>query len=676
MFNVIICDQHIIDDCCDKFNMLLEPLMNSEYFAFCKWDKTGDSPETILPGLNELVEAKTEWRAFVVADKYIMGTEAINRINPYDYSGFKRSEYKLNTIDSIKKYRIDKTKAYDKSTLNPLALLLNILCETTTRSLTIDEELYELSQSLPEDYFEQLHEKGINADSIEFDLSYNKRIEFINKIFNENMSIETRPSQVICIAERNKIFDEEILSKFWTDRKEMDYSDFADSNLYPDKPRYILFETQYHRGERNKIDYINFLVMLLSYARFGFPLEAARPGRVYRAVYQNNKELISRVFGRYESSLLSTRRYLEKKIHVIESKPKKQLRDSEAEKMYTTDASINVKAKMRTTEDGLKAEHNIGLAQDCPIEEYPYWERQILSIKKQFVKYLREPQRAVKRAVDTDFREVNSLENDSFKDFDEYQIDDVIYRLNDEEKEMLDIDTSNLYNTKEFDSQIDEADKEIKKGIRSRMRRFTAVVSGAFILGVFLLCFIPMFFSNRHSVGSLTVSSIIAATSVGCLAAVGLCCLFLLRRRLVNRFKHFNYVMSGIISSVNQSMQNYSKYLMHLSNVMRAYSVINFIKEGKSAETKRLQIFRRHISDIQKHYNECEKTFGQYIEDPDRKSPAPAFVYDFEEDKRFDYPIPYEIGLSKIKLSASDNIIDTPVSIISEITLVREELYD
>ena len=85
MFTVIICDEHIINDCHNKYYIYLKPFLDNEEFAFCKWDTSGNTLNEAVPELKEIIGNKNEWRAIIVNDSSTWNFEAVNKRNPFNY---------------------------------------------------------------------------------------------------------------------------------------------------------------------------------------------------------------------------------------------------------------------------------------------------------------------------------------------------------------------------------------------------------------------------------------------------------------------------------------------------------------------------------------------------------------------------------------------------------------
>lgn len=678
MFNVIICDEKIINDCKNKYKMLLNPLFNDEKFAFCRWDKNGDTLDTALPDLENIIYSVPRWRAYIIIDSEIAGFSRINKINPFDYVEFKRSDYNFNSIEQIKKYRCDKDSAYEKALENPLTRLLFWLSEpSTVCPLDIDKSIYEHSQSLPDDYFNALERKELRADKIEFQLSYNKRIEVINKNYSKDSVVEPRPSQIICIAERLNAFDEEISSNYWRKHYENEYSDFADCNLYPDKLRYLIFESTYYRGKRSDFNYINFLVCLLILAANEFPIYSVRAGRVYRIYYENDRTFISRVFGRYEAKLNKTAETISENINYIVNKPKKIPIYNETEQIFASGANIRVKNSNKINKGDLFYRYGkIGLTRDCPEDEYYHLENQNSITQRRLKQYSRVPEDALERTVNDNFRNNNFIDSKQLAQYENYRIKDFQNKIADEEKMILDPVLPNISDTARFEKNLDALDNKIKKSIKKRMNRKTATTLGLIVLLIYFLCFLPMFITNRGTLQSIVSSMLLTLISVGIIAVGGGASLISLRQKHIEKIEMYNKEVRNIVDEIDGSMEKYSEYLSHLSNIMRANSVINYIKDKSKRTKKEVKIMKRHIYDIRKLQEECERTFGEYIDERDKRVAADPYEYNFLNNISYEYPVPYDTDTEKIIIISEDNIAESPVGLIKRILVVREELYD
>ena len=330
----------------------------------------------------------------------------------------------------------------------------------------------------------------------------------------------------------------------------------------------------------------------------------------------------------------------------------------------------------KESRDNLKANFSkIGLSKDCPSDEYEYWDDQFHTINKYFIRFLREPRRAVKTATKEDFRTMNQIEDERALRLNEYQKEDVMYVLEEEERNMLATSTTQLFNTAQYNKKMREADKEIRRGIAQRMTKKKTMFVGLFAVLAYLVGFFPLFFGNFNTTKSFLFSLIVTGVVLGIFLVIGFIYLFVLRHKLVNRFKHFNYVMSGILKEIENGVNAFSRYLSHACNVMREFSVLNY---SESSYKKKQHILSNHKRIIGEKISEVNELFSTYIDSDEIRLAydAEPYNYDFTVLKDYEYDIPYAEVRKDIDFLQEGNKIVVPIDYVETFTLTREELYD
>ena len=150
--------------------------------------------------------------------------------------------------------------------------------------------------------------------------------------------------------------------------------------------------------------------------------------------------------------------------------------------------------------------------------------------------------------------------------------------------------------------------------------------------------------------------------------------LFVLRRRLIDRFKHFNYVISGICNEIENGLKAFSKYLGHACNVMREFSVLEYTRENQN---RKEYILKKHQLDVEGKIKEISEAFSEYVVLSKIHMDADdAYDYDFHLMKNYSYEMPCSETRVDIEFLQPGNYISVPVDYIERVMLIREELYD
>ena len=136
MFTVIFAEKETIK-LFEETKMFFGPLYNSEQVAFCEWDINAADFDSMVPGLYDLIEYQSEWRALIL---YNNGFE---KLNPFDFTDYSESFYskKDRSWDSYKNRRMQRIAAYEKAVSNPLVKLTTALSGIPNfKSVVTDDE--------------------------------------------------------------------------------------------------------------------------------------------------------------------------------------------------------------------------------------------------------------------------------------------------------------------------------------------------------------------------------------------------------------------------------------------------------------------------------------------------------------------------------------------------------
>lgn len=677
LFTVIICDQNVINDCKNKYKIHFSPLLDNKEIAFCSWYPEASTLEEAVPDLNEVIKSKQDWRAVVISDRHVTSEKLIHQPNPFDYVGTEKYPMNLTDKNGVLKYREYVERTSHEALNNPL-MKLSIWLNGYTSKLrpdVISEDIILDVEPFSEQYKSILKEEDTSVVDLETSLARAKRFDVVNSKFLLDGELFCPPKMVIVISERARDIELIEAEAAWRDHKEYDYSKYAEDNLYSSKMRCLVYQIPRIKGAIRELDYFKFLSTILIFASNDVSYDMFKPGRVYELISEIDVEKVKKLCNDYIYKLKETL----KKIALLHSRRKfaesRTLDDSFVRREYESEVTVPVRLPDGYNKDSLMCEYReLGLSKDCPKSEEAYWNEQYVDIKKHFIRFLRQPHRSIKNAAESDFPELYSIEDLRAKQLNEFQIEDVVYKLQEEEQNMVETTTSNIFDKKKYDEMLDEADKNIKRGISQRLtKRKTMLIAGLFIL-LSTFGFVPLLISEFNNFGTGAISVLLLIITIAVIAGSMIISLFVFRRRLINRFKHFNYVMSGIYDEVLSSMHTFSDYLSHACNLMRGISVLNTINSKVDVYTN---IYKKHEIEISRCMNDVINLFPEYID----KNYIPneeieAYKFDFEQPCSYNYEFPYSVVSNDIEFLHKGTRVSVPVDYIKSIQLKREELYD
>lgn len=678
MFTVIICDKSAVDDCFYKYYIYLKPLMDKGDFAFCEWNPDGESLDEAVPGLRKTIRGKSRWRAEIIADHNILGEDASQMRNPFNYTNYEKWQGDMTSFSQIIKFRQLRVRSLQRAVQNPLMKLSIWLCgmPINVRPVLCYESFKEeFDNAEGDDYFVLLKKHGVDAAEAETDRARLKQFEALSSMFDAGGELFEPPVSVLAAAERIVERIDETESLIYKDKTEYDYSRFCIDNLYPEKLRYILYDIRYIKKRRSEREYLNALTALLMLAVYDLPEGVFRSNRIYNINLETDYECISELCRKYTGKLYATLSRIEDISLRLEKESEKKLDGDTAKTLFEGEVTVPVEVSGKFDKKSMMAVHDsIGLSKDCPQDEYVYWNVQYQQIKEKFIRYLREPRRAVKTAVKGPFRRLNKNDNEYALRLSEDQREDILIHLQDEEEKMLSSGAVNIFNTKQYRKWMEQEDRAVRRKIGQRMTKKKTVCIGTVAGAVYLFGFIPMLVSDLNSVGIMSFSWIITLLAMMFFMSSSLIYLFVLRHRMKGHIKRFNLTMLQLLHGIQEDLDKTSVYLSRTCDVMRAFSVLNY-KEN-SFEYKK-NILNIHRSIIEEKIAEANELFETEPEKPiEKRYDERPFEYDFLKMEEYEYIIPYSGTEKKIEFIQEGNFISVSIDYISSMIAVREEIYD
>ncbi len=732
MFTVVIAEKEFID-LFNKFETFLLPLFDKSRIAFCEWNKDGRNLDEAVPELYELIVQQKKWRAIIVSNNNI---NSINPFDYVDYKSVWSPDAEVERSERLALYEkaienpltkltsalcgapVFKSVIEDEKIFNEIIggsmsieafMLKRQLDALNTTELAGYIEAYQpdrFNKFVPADKRAALIEALRNRSTSQItELISDERVtdfimdigdcdpfysdsEYVERMIentkrkmlfseiSESFSFKDKaPEEVVCISERTFDFVGHKNEIMWNDNDEYRYSHFAEFNMYPEQLKYLLFDILPEDNKQYVSDQIRLLCFLLIFAGNEAPNGAITQNRVYRVDLEFDQDSIKKYCTDYVSKLKATVLKINEIAYNLNNQEPEVIDNKTSQKLFESEINVPVEINSEFSKKDLMAKYrSIGLATDCPTDEESFWARQYHSISKLFVRYLREPRRAVKTAVKEGFRKQNRIEDERALQLNEFQSEDVVYKLLEEEQKMVETTTTQLFNTAEYNKRLDEADKQLKRTIAKRMTKLKTVLISLVVALAYLIGLIPLFFGELNTQETVKNSAIIALVTLLVFLLLGFIYLFVLRRRLVNVFRHFNFVMSGILTEIEDGLKAFSKYLSHACNVMREFSVLNF-KETEAARTTR--VLRKHENDLKLKIDNVYELFSNYIDSglalTDSVEPYP---FDFTQLRDYVYEMPYLETYSVIEYIQKGNCIPVKVDYVHAVTLTREELYD
>lgn len=655
MFTVVITEQTHLDSI-EEYKPFLLPFFEDSNVVFCPWHMEGETLFEAVPDLAATVSRHNRWRLIVVC-----GEEGLTRKNPFDLVPYREPECPgdMAQEDYLALVRQAKFAAFEQAAKKPLVKLMTWLCQSPTVTAGRNQ-----AEELDPEFGEYMAE-------------IQKKEELRRQIRREENLEITLPSEVICIARRCYQEAEYDLQTSWSRNLDCRYSRFYDWNLYFDKMRYLIFDTLPKNHRNYTFDYIRFLCALALLAKNEVPQSSLNPNRVYNLQCETDEEALRQLLGRYDAKLAATQEHLEFQQRELARREHPRLSDQDVQTIFCTGASVAVTAPAEFDEGTLYVSgRELGLSTDCPTDEESYWDKGYRESKRAFVKFLKLPRRALKKAT-TELRRLNGADLDHAINLNEFQLEDVADYVAEEELHMVNTRTNSFFDTERYEKQMEAQNKRIRTITDKRMTRKRTILLGVAALVLYALSFVPVMITNFYEDSGLGLILDVAYVGVGILALIAFLTLLCLRWPLKKSYSDYNGIMKGIVNDVDHSMTLYSKYLSHACNVMRGHSVLNFRAEHESPDEMKMRVYKKHCFDLLRKREELREIFGSFMSANGPTEPAEGYQYDFTRPVDYPYPLPYSADQRKrVEFLQKGNTVEVSVDFVQCMRIRREDLYD
>lgn len=745
MLTVIIAEKNIIEQY-KQNKALLAPFDKGETF-FCELHNEAGSINEMLPGLSDIVSFNANWRAIIVTEnnqdvinpfdfvkysKYISNDEVRNfdshfvkkclsmfecyeqsvknlltRLSialcemPYFAEIIDGDIYSLLDNEETLVHFIFKTQLESENTRKIVAQLKKFRYEQLLSFVpkeSVDSFLMAISDKdystifslLPTEKTIAFLEFAKIGNSVTYDPGYwyalfenTKKAQLYKKMKSECNLKTTLPKEILCVALRvcnTYVNNSRVV---WSDNSEAEYTGFVRYNLYNENIRFLVYDISDDYGKSEPMEILKFHMLLQILALYGNSSLSITKNKFFAVDLEYDKKEISRTIAKLIVRLKATATQINEEIYVLKSKKVPELDNSAARLIFETDVELPVQIDKEYDTRNLMAQYKIGLSRNCPGEESPYWDSQYHNITKLFKRFLREPRRAIKKACTVDFKESNKISDMRVISLNENQKEDILIKLEEEEFSMISTATSSIYNIDKYNEAIEKADKNIRRGIEQRMSRKKCIFAGLVAIIAYFVGFLPLIFGNLNNVKSFSFSWLLTGIVIAFFSVSGFIFLFVLKRRQVNRYKHFNYVMSGICSEIKDSLEKFSEYLSHACMVMREKSILKTADTKVTEDVRKIRILKYNLTKLEREIEKNYKLLTAFSDEDaeqllsnEEMSCLMPFDYDYTEQGDFDYSF-FDCRETKdIEYMLKGHNVPVPMLCVEKITITREELYD
>lgn len=659
IFTVMIASQEVMDKF-DTYYAFIQPIISSPDVAMCKWNPTGETIEEALPSLPRLLEGKESWRAIVIQDD----DERVGKINPFDYMEYREQPPAQPDKEYFEKRcqeRLDVIRSAVQVPYVHLSLLLGgvpkfseyVICRT---KFMTDEEYACLEK--------EREEKKVIQKKLESELLFPYM----------------RPDELLLISRRqNK--EDSVTRKIkvaWQGRHELDYSRFVEYNMYPDRGRFLVYDTVGENHAEYKKEYFGFVMGNMVLGMNNMFSSQMQAYKLYKYDCHINAKNLGKALAVHQSQLLTAQAVVLQEQKRIELQMQQKVHGMDLNKVIEMDEHILIEDYQHTFDELLASCQEIGLANDCPVPEKSYWEKQYIQIRAALPMYLKGPKRAVREGIKM-MHFKKQLDTEKLPLLDDFLMEDLNEAIQDRELKMEQSHGADLSNLKKLSGSLVEADKNIKDCMKTRMDKRTSIWIP--IVSALLFCagMLPTLLKSLSQEGKTIYYLLFMLLGSAVIMAAAYIVLFFFRYRLISKFRLFNKAVIDMDRTISESTKNFGIYLSSMCNCMRGYSYYFHLKNHSSLYQKQLEKLERHLIEILRRLENCKFWIRDFaLNDIDWYECGSRCSLDLDvaPEENVYYQVDMAEKGTRASVNGNGDEVEIPYQFIDYVTVEREEVFD
>ena len=585
----------------DRYKSLFQPYIDKGQIEFCFWDENGREPKDAFKQLSSIVHGIREWRALVALppdedprgakDEYLRTRDD----NPFDYLCNSNPEplFKESDVPLIRLAQM----------LGGVPLVSHHF-QTADLSVIGTEESEETLRER-QDIWNDLNDR--------YSLSYDmpERLFLFTARYPKRIMIPTMTD--VELANRHEINS----SMFWY------------RNRYPAKARFMIQDCARPGHAHHDEDLFRFWMTVLTLALNPIPSGMLEAYKLYNVQAVVSRDEVHQLFSDYYHRLSGIRFAAEKQ--VIELRKQMQMK-RERDNLPEYHHEIPVWFDNIREDNMFISSRDIGLAGDCPIQEEPWWYRQVAESMKAVSKVFRKLQIELDRA--SLLTRLSSKVNDTeIAELDEYQYNEMAEQLAELEKEILMFNTNAVLPRAKYNKDLNEAKKAAATSMRKRMTRKMTVTAGLVGILVFIVSFLPDVFyqyldgaSFLMMFGVILIGGLLMALTIGG-------ALWDFRAVIQMKISDYNAILTVILNDIRKSANIFSDYLSKCCSYMRGMDMLQALKRRTMISAEGIITMTRHINQLTARINLIEDWMTDF-----ELTPLPddgtfsRIVFDYEID--------------------------------------------
>lgn len=643
MYSVLIQNQKTMESFRHFYPLFLEAV-NDERISVCQWMEAGETIETTVPELYQLVDGKEEWRAIVVRINDEIDEDHLTvQGNPYDF---------LENADM---------GTFITESSIPLVRLARLLGGVPSPPIRFEPERIQEPNKAPRVIYKPFVDE---KEQIEY-----KRLSEIYHFRG------VPPNEIILVSLTSKRETQaEDIQKAWRNDREITSSEFWKRNGYPSACRFTVYEMEQKGDRQREADLFKVWSSVLLLATNEVDSSTLQAYRLHRLDVVFDKKVMCEVMQRTLKRAKNAKQYIKKSIQ-------KEMTDRLTKVAPLPDYELEapVVLNLPRQNDLIVDVNCFGLTSKTEGSDLAKWSAIKSSAEKSLETAVIEAERALDHTADKVRMYCNYLPDEVHR-LDHYQYEDLKREIVDRHEMILNLRSelpdSNAANKK----TITKLDRNVKEKLLKRVTKSQAVLCCVLVSVITIASFVSaMAYLIRYRWGSWNTMACLLLICVVSLFLVEVGALWLFRNDIRKSVKQFNKFTSNVVTRIAENGARYSRYMssiashIHGSSYLLALQRKTFMRDEseyyKRNHLAALDAFALSLEDwctafhLSVDFDIEEMNEGLTVNTDVAPYMNPIYTFD-------------DTGSYSVEVNRSGDFIDSPFSFIKKITIVREELYD
>lgn len=649
MYTVLILSKKTLD-CFQQFYPLFSENIEADNIGVCQWVEAGETVDTAMPELYDLISHKRAWKAVVVCSEFddINTKYPADAVNPYDFFENKDRE-SLTIVDG----QIVDCDA-------PLIRLTHMLGGIPAPEPKFKATVVEPENKVPRMEFHPVDDEETTAQK-----------KIYNAWTEENMFKGLPPAEIILVKARKASAAQEMFSLVktsWQVHTEADSSEFWKRNLYPHNCRFLVFDMEQRGVMKKQNDLFKLWIGILLVSQNNIDPNVLQAHRLYSLKVLLNEGMLAESFQQTINKLNMAKYQLEKSLA------------KEVESISEVDAPIpdyTVGVPVSFQLPRVSALHfdtaDYALSGGVGSGDIDRWEAYSKKAKRELQTLIQSVDRTLDQAAGR-LRDQCEYSEADVVPLTSYQEEDFNISLSILYKEMLEQQEILPGKVSVAEEKIGEADSNVKQTILQRMTSSQIAFAFGVAVSSLVLCLLPGFFFSlsKAAVGVVTL------ISAAILSVAGLLVLLNQKKALINATKSFQMVFQNAVGELSHNASAFSDFLGSVASHIRGRSYLSTMEKKRLKRDSSYYFKKKHLKAINIFLSKLSLwSSALHIKVDPTSVGAIELVDTLAEDIDYDSLYSFDVGKDfVVPLNQIGVTINSPFGFIDKIEIEREEVYD